>query len=455
MKRMLFVIFGGTGDLAGRKLLPALSKLQADQENPIDLSIIAIARKDHTSASYLREMEAHAPASFDLGILEKRISYFKMDATDAEAYRELKKIVHDRTKKTDLCLYYLALSPELFTNAASNLASVGLIEKGNGQNRVIFEKPFGTDLESAIQINQGLSFVLDEDQIYRIDHYLGKEMIQNLMMVRFGNRIFEDSWNNTSIKSIRIVVKEKEGILGRGSYYDQAGALKDMVQSHLLQMLSLVAMDVPLSYHSEDVKNEKSIVLDHLSFDLDDCHFGQYEGYLNEKNVKKNSSTETFVRLKAFVDTPRFKGVPIYLTTGKKLSQKESYIMVEFEVTSEQRKWNLPLKTNKLYIRIAPLDGVGLALNSKVIGRRDEVEEVELDYCAACKAFGNVPEAYERLLRDAMDGHKTLFARWDEIEKSWRHIEHIKANQKKPFVYKDEMDLEDKIKENNKKEVVF
>ncbi len=454
MKRILFVIFGGTGDLAGRKLLPALSKLQTDRENPIDLSIIAIARRDHTDASYLREMEEHAPASFDLGILEKRISYFKMDVTNPQAYGDLKKRIDDVTGRTDLCLYYLALSPELFTSAASNLAAVGLIEKGNKQNRVIFEKPFGTDLESAIRINQGLSSVLDEDQIYRIDHYLGKEMIQNLMMVRFGNRIFEDSWNNTSIRSIRIVVKEKEGILGRGSYYDRAGALKDMVQSHLLQMLSLVAMDVPLSYHSEDVKNEKSTVLDNLSFDPSACHFGQYDGYLDEKNVKENSSTETFVRLKAHVDTPRFKGVPIYLTTGKKLSVKESYIMVEFEVTSEQRKWNLPLKTNKLYIRIAPLDGVGLALNSKVIGSRDEVEEVELEYCAACKAFGNVPEAYERLLRDAMDGHKTLFARWDEIEKSWRHIEIIKTNQKKPFVYKDEEDLRKQIAKN-KKEVVF
>lgn len=454
MKRILFVIFGGTGDLAGRKLLPALSKLQTDRENPIDLSIIAIARREHTNASYLREMEEHAPASFDLNILEKRISYFKMDVTNPQAYGDLKKRIDDVTGETDLCLYYLALSPELFTSAASNLAAVGLIEKGNRQNRVIFEKPFGTDLESAIRINQGLSSVLDEDQIYRIDHYLGKEMIQNLMMVRFGNRIFEDSWNNTSIKSIRIVVKEKEGILGRGSYYDRAGALKDMVQSHLLQMLSLVAMDVPLSYHSEDVKNEKSTVLDNLSFDPSACHFGQYDGYLDEKNVKKNSSTETFVRLKAHVDTPRFKGVPIYLTTGKKLSVKESYIMVEFEVTSEQRKWNLPLKTNKLYIRIAPLDGVGLALNSKVIGSRDEVEEVELEYCAACKAFGNVPEAYERLLRDAMDGHKTLFARWDEIEKSWRHIEIIKTNQKKPFVYKNEEDLRKQIAKN-KKEVVF
>ncbi|MFP4177432.1 MAG: glucose-6-phosphate dehydrogenase [Acholeplasmataceae bacterium] len=453
MKRVLFVIFGGTGDLARRKLLPALSKLQSDREHPIDLSIIALARRNHTSASYLQDMEQSATASFDLSILKDRITYFRMDATDERAYPDLKRKVDEIADRTDLCLYYLALSPELFTEAATNLSAVKLIEKGNRQKRVLFEKPFGTDLKSAIRINQGLASVLDEEQIYRIDHYLGKEMIQNLMMVRFGNRIFEDSWNNSSIRSIHIVSKEKDGILGRGAYYDQAGALKDMVQSHLLQMLSLVAMDVPLSYHSEDVKNEKVAVLDNLSFDPNGCYFGQYAGYREEKNVGKDSLTETFVRLKAFVDTPRFKGIPIYLLTGKKLSRKETYIMVEFEVTSEQRKWKLPLRTNKLYIRIAPLDGVGLALNSKVIGRRDEVEEVELDYCASCKAFGNVPEAYERLLRDAIDGHKTLFARWDEIEKSWRHIEAIKAKQKEPFTYKDDNELERIMKEE--KEVVL
>jgi glucose-6-phosphate 1-dehydrogenase len=272
-------------------------------------------------------------------------------------------------------------------------------------------------------------------------------MIQNIMMVRFANRIFEDSWHNRTIKNVKIIAKETDGILGRAGYYDQSGALKDMVQSHLLQMLSLIAMEVPLTYHSEDVKNEKVKVLEHLKFDKDSLIFGQYEGYHQEKNIPEDSQTETFVFLKAYVQTPRFKGVPFYLMSGKKLDQKESLIIIEFEETSEQRKWNLPLSTNKLYIKIAPLDGVGLILNSKVPGLRDDVEEVELEYCVACKAVGNLSEAYEKLLKDITEHHKTLFTRWDEIELSWKFIDAIKKHQKEPIIYKNYEDLKPLILE--------
>jgi glucose-6-phosphate 1-dehydrogenase len=281
----------------------------------------------------------------------------------------------------------------------------------------------------------------DEKQIYRIDHYLGKEMIQNIMMVRFANRIFEEIWHNRSIKNVKIIVKETDGILGREGYYDTSGALKDMVQSHLLQMLSLISMEVPMSYFSDDVKDEKVKVLHHLSFDPHQLIFAQYEGYLDEKNIPSDSTTETFVFVKALVNTPRFKGVPFYLMTGKKLDVKESLIIIEFEETNEQRKWNLPLSTNKLLIKIDPLDGVGLVLNSKVTGLRDNVEEVELEYCANCGAVGNMAEAYEKLLLDITNQHKSLFTRWDEIELSWHFIDQIKKHQEKPVIYKDYEEL--------------
>jgi len=220
-----------------------------------------------------------------------------------------------------------------------------------------------------------------------------------------------------------------------------------MIQSHLLQMLSLIAMEVPLTYFSDDVKDEKVKVMSHLHFDHDSLILGQYEGYLNEKNIPSDSATETFVFFKAYVNTPRFKGVPFYLMSGKKLDIKESLIIIEFEETSEQRKWELPLSTNKLYIKIDPKDGVGLVLNSKVPGLTDNVEQVELEYCIACNAVGNKTEAYEKLIIDMIGQHKTLFTRWDEIELSWHFIDHIKKYQKPPIIYKDYAELKAMMKE--------
>lgn len=438
---LIITIFGATGDLTSRKLLPALSRLYTEKQIPEKTKIITLGRRDYDTDNYLNVMNEAATKSLDLEVLKKITHYHKMEITEENEYQALVDIIkscrHEKTRE----LYYLAIGPELFSVVAKNMNASQLVEKQNINQSIVFEKPFGHDLKSAKEVNELLWRYFDEKQIYRIDHYLGKEMIQNIMMVRFANRIFEEIWHNRSIKNIKIIAKETDGILGRAGYYDQSGALKDMVQSHLLQMLSLIAMEVPLSYHSEDVKNEKVKVLEHLRLDKDSIIFGQYQGYLNEKNIPKDSTTDTFVFLKAFVETPRFKGVPFYLMTGKKLNQKESLIIVEFEETSEQRKWNLPLSTNKLYIKIAPLDGVGLVLNSKVPGLRDDVEEVELEYCIACRAVGNMSEAYEKLLKDITEHHKTLFTRWDEIELSWKFIDSVKAHQGKPVIYANYDDL--------------
>jgi glucose-6-phosphate 1-dehydrogenase len=449
MKKLIFTIFGSTGDLASRKLLPAISRLYKENKIPKETLVICLGRKDLDTKSYLSYMNDEASTELDLEILKDIVIYHKIQITNGDEYQSLKQIIDKETNDETKQLYYLAIGPELFFDVAKNVNHSKLIQKGNINQSIIFEKPFGHDLESAKNINQKLWEFFDEKQIYRIDHYLGKEMIQNILMVRFANRIFEEVWYNRTIKNVKIIVKETEGILNRGGYYDQSGALKDMVQSHLLQMLSLVAMEVPMSYHSEDVKNEKVKVIDNVTFDSKSFIFGQYEGYLKEEKVEKYSNTETFVFLKAFVNTPRFKGVPFYLLTGKKLDKKESVIIIEFEETSEQRKWNLPLSTNKLFIKIAPEDGVGLRFNSKVPGLSDDVEEVELEYCAACLAVGNMTEAYEKLLLEATGEHKSLFTRWDEIELSWKLIDHVKQKQSKPLIYNDYETLKEMIKEKN------
>ena len=436
MKKLIFTIFGSTGDLTSRKLLPAISKLYKENKIPKETLVVCLGRKSFDdNQAYLKYMDDAASKKLDLDILKDIVIYHQMQITESNDYDTLKEMLENHKNQDTKELYYLAVGPELFFDVSKNINQSGMVQKNNINQSIIFEKPFGHDLKSAKSINQRLWEFFDEKQIFRIDHYLGKEMIQNILMVRFANRIFEDIWYNRTIKNVKIIVKETEGILNRGGYYDQSGALKDMVQSHLLQMVSLVAMEVPLSYYSEDVKNEKVKVLDHITVDEKSLIFGQYHGYMHEEKVEENSDTETFVFLKAFVNTPRFKGVPFYLMTGKKLDKKESVIIIEFEETSEQRKWNLPLSTNKLFIKIAPEDGVGLRFNSKVPGLSDDVQEVELEYCAACEAFGNMSEAYEKLLLDATGQHKSLFTRWDEIELSWKLIDQIKKHQDKPVIY--------------------
>lgn len=446
MKKLIITIFGATGDLTSRKLLPAISRLYVEHQIPEETLIIALGRRPYSTKDYLQEMHQASKQTLDLGTLEKITYYHQIEITHGDEYGNLVSLIKSHQCSETKELYYLAIGPELFPDVAYHINQSGLVVQGNINQSIVFEKPFGHDLASAKAINGMLWQYFDEKQIYRIDHYLGKEMIQNIMMVRFANRIFEEIWHNRSIKSVKIIAKETDGILGRAGYYDHSGALKDMVQSHLLQMLSLIAMEVPMSYFSDDVKNEKVKVLEHLSFDKDAMIFAQYEGYHQEKNIPQDSTTETFVFLKTYVQTPRFKGVPFYLMTGKKLDQKESLIIIEFEETSEQRKWNLPLSTNKLYIKIAPQDGVGLILNSKVPGLRDDVEEVELEYCVACNAVGNMSEAYEKLLKDITEHHKSLFTRWDEIEVSWKFIDQVKKHQQKPISYRNYDDLKPMIK---------
>ncbi|HKL61639.1 MAG TPA: glucose-6-phosphate dehydrogenase [Acholeplasma sp.] len=449
-KDLIITIFGSTGDLTARKLLPAITKLMNDKLQLASTLVIAVGRKDHDVDSYIESVKKIYSDNKGLDALKDVILYHHLDINTNKDYQTLSELIKKHANKNTRKLYYLAVGPDLLEPISQNFSQSGLVKKDDFNSSIVFEKPFGNDLESAKKINELLWQYFDEKQIYRIDHYLGKEMIQNILTVRFANKIFEDSWHNNSIKSIKLIVKETDGILSRGGYYDSSGALKDMIQSHLLQMLALVSMEVPNSYQSDDLKEEKIKVLQKLKYDKDSLIMGQYKGYLNEENVKNDSRTETFVFVKAFVDTPRFKGVPMYLLTGKKLDIKESVIIVEFEETSQQRKWHLPLKTNKLYIKIAPEDGISLALNSKVPGLSDDVESVELEYCIACNAVGNMPEAYEKLILDLTNYHKRLFTRWDEIEYSWQFVDQIKQDfddsEKELFIYNDFNDIKKMIK---------
>lgn len=440
----LFTIFGSTGDLTARKLLPAISELI---KKSYDIHVIAVGRRVFTDADYLTYVSEKTSQPIDQDVLKDRLHYIEMDIHDPIQYLNLKEkqrpFLNGQTKR----LYYMAVGPELFGVITDGLHHAHLVKKDDVSDVVAFEKPFGEDLLSAESINALLSKHFTERQMFRIDHYLGKEMIQNIMMLRFANRIIEDSWHNRSIKKMSVYVKEKDGILSRAGYYDKVGALRDMMQSHVLQIVSLLTMDIPISYYSDDVKNEKVTALKALTIDDSETVLGQYQGYLDEENVAKDSKTETFVFLKGFVNTPRFKGVPIYMITGKSLNEKNAFIDIEFEETSEQRKWHLPLSTNRLRINIAPEDGFQLTLNAKVPGLREGVQQVQLGYDVDNLGVGNLPEAYEKLLLDMMEHHRTLFTRWDEIQASWHIIDSVLKQEKTIYTYQDYDDLVKFIKE--------
>ena len=315
----LFTIFGSTGDLTARKLLPAITELI---KKSYDIHVIAVGRRVFNDETYLTYMDEKTTQPLNKTVLKDRLHYIEMDIHDPLHYLNLKdkqrSFLNGKTKR----LYYMAVGPELFGVITDGLNHAHLVKKDDVSDVVAFEKPFGEDLLSAESINALLSKHFSERQMFRIDHYLGKEMIQNIMMLRFANRIIEDSWHNRSIKKMSVYVKEKDGILSRAGYYDKVGALRDMMQSHVLQIVSLLTMDIPISYYSDDVKNEKVAALQALTIDDSETVLGQYQGYLEEDNVLKNSTTETFVFLKGFVNTPRFKGVPIYMITGKNLDEK-------------------------------------------------------------------------------------------------------------------------------------
>lgn len=432
---MLFTIFGATGDLTTKKLIPALYRLYEEEQLPEPFTIVCVGRREYDTQMFVDEVRSKMDGQFPhWDIFSKSVKYFAMDFSIQESFETFQQYVdamnlpafNDR-------IYYLATAPHYFPIIAKALITYKMVTRGDMRSKIVFEKPFGEDLETAKTYNRLLLESIEESQVYRIDHYLGKEMLQNILTIRFANKIFENLWNHENIESVKIVALESESVKQRGGYYDRSGALKDMVQNHLFQTLALVAMDSPMGLNDTLIKNEKVKVLESLQIS-DEVIFGQYKGYLEEKGIPADSKTETFVALKAFINSSRWRNTPFYLMTGKKMSEKIAEIVVTFKDADCFFEKGRPEK-NILKIEIFPREGIILQFNGKAPGLQAYTMPMKLDYCHMCNIVGNSAEAYEKLILDVIHDDASLFTRWDEIESSWKIIDGISRLKKHEELY--------------------
>lgn len=446
----LFTIFGGTGDLAKRKLYPSLYRLYKKGYLKENFAVIGTARREWSDDFYrevvidsiqdINESAEHA-AEF-----ASHFYYQSHNVTDIEHYKTLKKLskkLDDKYQLQGNRLFYLAMSPNFFGIISQNLKEQDLITT-TGFNRLIIEKPFGHDFESALELNNQIRASFDENQIYRIDHYLGKEMVQNISAVRFANYMIESMWNARYIDNIQITLSECIGVEERGGYYDTSGALRDMLQNHILQIISLLAMEPPTLLEDKEIRTEKVKALKAVRLlepaEVSDYMVrGQYgpgtnknnkdlNGYREELNVAPDSQTETFVAGKIMIDNFRWSGVPFYFRTGKRLTKKGTQIDVEFKNVPLNLFDNndKPLPPNVLTIYIQPTEGFSLELNTKKIGPGLETETSRLEHKHSTETTANSPEAYEKLILDCLNGDSTNFTHWDEVATSWKFVDVIR-----------------------------
>lgn len=451
----LFTIFGGTGDLAQRKLYPSLFRLYRKGYLKEHFAVIGTARREWTD-EYYRDIVSQSIASFnptedELVQFTSHFYYQSHNVTDTEHYTNLKKLADELDTCYDLKqnrIFYLAMAPNFFGTITSHLKSENIVTE-NGFNHLIIEKPFGTDFESANQLNNEIREAFEEEQIFRIDHYLGKEMIQNISAIRFGNNIFESLWNNKYIDNIQITLAESLGVEERGGYYDTSGALKDMIQNHTMQVVSLLAMEPPAVFTEKNIREEKVKALNSIRIYSEDevkenfvrgqYGAGQLDGkafipYRDEINVNPESETETFVAGKLMVDNFRWRGVPFYVRSGKQLTEKGTRINVVFKPTpinvfrseNETACEAETMPPNVLTIYIQPTEGFSLTMNGKEIGDGFNIDPIKLDYRHSAEALDNSPEAYEKLILDCLKGDGTNFSHWDEVAQSWRIVDVIR-----------------------------
>jgi glucose-6-phosphate 1-dehydrogenase len=457
----IMVIFGVTGDLTARKLMPSLYDLAVQHPLPEGFSIVGVSHRDWDDETFRSEMHdavkkgARAPVTDDSWALFARgLFYVKGSFDDDETYTDLKQrleVINDERRAQGNRLYYLATSPTFYGPIIQRLGASGLAKRediyydrnNTSWNRIVVEKPFGRDIESARALNAEIGSVFSERQIYRIDHYLGKETVQNALAFRFANTLFEPVWNRQYVDHVQITVAESIGVEGRGGYYEDSGALRDMVQSHILQLLAVIAMEPPALFNGNSLRDEKVKLLRAVVSPTGDkvaekTVRGQYEAgfqfgrpvgaYRDERGVRPGSRTETFVALELGIDNWRWAGVPFYLRTGKRLPRRVTEIAVQFKQVPHlmfQSIGDVDLTPNVITMRIQPDEGIALKFAAKVPGPAMQLRPVRMDFLYG-QTFGEAgPDAYERLLLDAMLGDPTLFARRDEVETAWSLMQPI------------------------------
>ena len=452
------VIFGASGDLTRRKLMPALYSLALQQLLPPEMAIVGLSQSEWDDDQFREQMRVavathggHDTLDADIWrAFARRLFYLSASFDDPDAYDGLRaQLEHLRRNDAGLGnrLFYLATAPTYFPVIAEHLGAAGLSsEEDDTFARIVIEKPFGRDLASARVLNERVGAVFGERQTYRIDHYLGKETVQNLLVLRFANAIFEPVWNRRYVDHVQITVAEDLGVENRGGYYDQSGALRDIVQNHIFQVLSLVAMEPPARFDSRSVHDEKVKVLRAIpEISAEHAHDvavrGQYRagyiggqpvvGYRSERGVAPDSNAETFVAMRLTVDNWRWAGTPFYLRTGKRLPRRATEVAIQFKPAPHMPFTPTAVETtapNLLVLRIQPEEGTSLRFSAKVPGPQVDIRNVSMDFQYGSSFLKPSAEAYERLLLDALLGDSTLFARWDEVERGWEIVDGLLAH---------------------------